>query len=68
MKWEVTEVCPYCESENTIIWNPEIDGYAIYCPHCGEKMMLCDACFHAEDNKEQRCDWCETGCWREMKN
>ena len=66
MRYEITEVCPHCEAENTILWNVENEGYVAYCPRCGKKMMLCDECFHAEDNKEQKCDWCEEkGCWRE---
>ena len=64
---EVTEVCSGCNNENTIIWDCEQDGYVAYCPHCGEKMMLCDACRHADDNPKMFCDWCtESGCWREL--
>ena len=68
MRYEVTEVCPHCESENTIVWNVDIEGYVAYCPRCGNKMMLCDECLHAEDNKAQKCDWCENGCWRVKMN
>lgn len=65
---EVTEVCSSCMNENTIIWDCEQDGYVAYCPHCGEKMMLCDACRHADDNPKMFCDWKneDEGCWREL--
>lgn len=57
--YEVTEVCPHCESENTLIWNEELDGYTAFCPHCGKKMMLCSIC----PERNTGCDWCkETGC------
>lgn len=49
---EVTEPCPHCDSEITVIWNPEEDGYQIHCPRCGEKMMLCSMC-----PMHDRCDW-----------
>lgn len=50
---EVTETCPRCDSEITMIWNPEEDGYQIYCPRCGTKIMLCSMC-----PMRNRCDWC----------
>lgn len=67
-KYEVTEVCPHCERENTLTWDPEEDGYTVYCPKCGNKMMLCDACRHAEDNPKGYCDWKESGCWRQLQD
>jgi hypothetical protein len=54
---EEVEVCPYCDSENIIQWDVEKDGYVIKCSQCGKEMMLCDACYHSDDNKEQKCDW-----------
>lgn len=66
--YEVTEVCPHCESENTLTWNTDIDGYEIYCPHCGNAIMLCDECMHSFDNVNHFCDWSENdGCWRKRK-
>lgn len=65
---EVVEVCPHCMSENVLLWDSEKDGFEVACKHCGEKIMLCDACLHAEDNKEEKCDWCqENGCFRKQK-
>lgn len=62
---EVTEVCPFCECEITVNWNPETRGYEIFCPNCGRKMLLCDACMHAEDGGITICDWTEKGgCFR----
>lgn len=40
----VTEYCSTCETEITVRWNPRKDGYMIYCPSCGERLMLCDEC------------------------
>ena len=45
---EVTEMCPSCGHEVTIIWDTERDGYKAYCPVCGERLMLCSAC-HDDD-------------------
>ena len=64
---EEVEICPYCMNENIIYWNAEKDGYEIICQHCGEKIMLCDACIHSNDNKRQKCDWNEKGCFRKQK-
>jgi len=58
---EVAEWCGECDSENCFIWNVERDGYETVCLHCGEKLMLCDECFHSEDNPLQKCS---EPCWR----
>lgn len=50
---EVTEMCPSCGKEVTIIWDTERDGYKAYCPVCGERLMLCSAC-HDDGHK---CDY-----------
>ena len=42
--FEVYEYCPHCDTEVGVIWNVESDGYEIYCPNCGEKIMLCTMC------------------------
>lgn len=70
MKYEVTEICPHCDRENTLVWDPDKDGYEIYCPNCGEKMMLCTACYdeQRERGKKPFCDWMrEEGCYRKRK-
>ena len=51
----VTEVCPNCEKEVELVWDTDTDGYQIFCPSCGEKMMLCDDCRHSPDTQE--CDF-----------
>ena len=61
---EEVEMCPHCDTEITIEWDVENDGYEVICPECGEKIMLCDACLHSEDNGFQYCDWCKEGCFR----
>lgn len=57
---EVTEVCPHCEAEVTLMWNTETDGYKAFCPHCGKRLMLCDACRHdGPDGKPTgTCNYC----------
>lgn len=57
------EYCPHCEAENEIRWDINEDGFEAYCPHCGKKMMLCDACSHKYGEFYSDCDWCEgKGC------
>lgn len=53
---EVTEYCPHCDREITVSWNVEQDGYQIFCPNCGEPIMLCSMC------DREPCDWTENGC------
>ena len=53
----VPEVCPHCDSEITLIWDVDNDGYRVFCPSCGEELMFCDACFHADDNPGGKCDF-----------
>jgi len=56
--WGQTEVCPHCECESFYShWDPVEKGYIAKCQHCGKEMMLCDACTHAEDNPNHKCDW-----------
>lgn len=67
MKREEVEVCPHCDGEIVLQWNVEQDGYQIKCPYCGEKIMLCDACRHSDDNLNMICDWSEEyGCFRKQ--
>lgn len=53
---EVTECCPHCDREITVLWDVEQNGYQIYCPNCGETIMLCSMC------DREPCDWTENGC------
>lgn len=53
----VTEVCPHCEAEVEMRWNVAADGYKTFCPHCGKRLMLCDACQHPEDKCVENCDY-----------
>lgn len=58
-EYMVTEVCPHCESEITMIWDTKTMGYKAHCPVCGELMMLCDECIHAEDELNADCSHCD---------
>lgn len=53
-RYLVTECCPHCDTESTLMWSVEEHGYEIYCPVCGQKIMLCGMCGHHND-----CDWTE---------
>lgn len=58
---EAVEVCPHCVSENVFPnWDVQKQGYVAKCQHCGEEIMLCDECLHADDNECRRCDWHES--------
>lgn len=56
-KYEVTEMCPHCDNEITMIWDVQNSGHKAYCPVCGERLMLCDACQHSGLDGE-----CVGGC------
>lgn len=45
----VIEVCSYCMNEIEMVWNTDIRGYKAFCPVCGERLMICSECEHAED-------------------
>lgn len=45
--FEVTEVCPHCESEITMTWDTDTMGFKAFCPVCGKRLMLCDECRHS---------------------
>lgn len=59
---EVTECCPHCDKEITLLWDVQKDGYKAFCPKCGGVLMLCSMCL--EDNT--KCDWCDDSesCFR----
>lgn len=56
---EVTEVCSNCMSQNILQWNVADDGYKAYCPHCGDRLMLCDVCpIRSECRYDSKTDSC----------
>lgn len=62
--YTVTEVCPHCESEVKMRWDTDTMGFKAFCPVCGKRLMLCDACRHAEsigpcdyDSQTDICRW-----------
>ena len=66
---EAVDVCPHCDQEVPVLnWAPS-DGYRVYCPYCGERILLCSECYHALDNPKHICDWNDkTGkCFRDYK-
>ena len=59
--FESVEVCPYCDNENVYpMRDVNVSGYVAVCEHCGAEIMLCDECYHSDDNQGQKCDWCAT--------
>ena len=67
---EAVECCPHCDCENVYPnWDVKTQGYVAKCKGCGEDILLCDECLHADDNPGQKCDWSkERGCFRYPKN
>lgn len=67
----VTEFCPHCQTEIEMAWDVKTRGYKAYCPVCGERLMLCDACQHNEDDEYlDDCDYdsCSDSCrWNKNK-
>lgn len=58
----VTEWCSNCNTEIEMAWDVETFGYKAYCPVCGNRLMLCDACQHTPDDKyTDDCDY-DTFC------
>lgn len=53
----VTEFCSNCDTEVELVWDVDVDGFKAFCPHCGERLMLCDACLHREDDYACVCDY-----------
>ena len=45
----VTEWCPNGENESEMRSSVEELGYNAFCPVCGSRLMLCDACQHGEN-------------------
>lgn len=62
---EEVEICPYCDKENVFpMWDTEEQGFVATCQHCGEEILLCDACMHTVcyDGEPHGCDWSGTDC------
>lgn len=62
---EEVEICPFCDKENVYpMWDTEKQGFVVRCQHCGEEILLCDACLHTvcEDGEHHECDWRLTDC------
>lgn len=53
---EVTEVCPNCDNEITMIWNVAERGLKAFCPVCGNRLMLCSEC-PATTERGSACDY-----------
>ena len=53
---EVIELCPHCDKEARLELNAEKVGYKTKCPHCGNTLLLCDACH--QDGNDNHCDKC----------
>ena len=55
----VAEWCPNCDSEIEMVWDVDTRGYKAYRPVCGNRLMLCDACQHTQDDTYKgNCDYC----------
>ena len=48
----VSELCPECDTEITVSWDVDTDGFEIFCPNCGKPMVLCSACHDREDEED----------------
>lgn len=53
----VTEDCPTCGNEVTMVWDVERNGYKATCPFCGGRLMLCDECQHPNGVYSDDCDY-----------
>lgn len=55
----VVEFCSNCGTEVEMNWDVKVSGYKAYCPHCGARLMLCDACLHPDGAYNVgKCDYC----------
>lgn len=57
---ECIEPCPNCGHENVYVnYDPVANGYKAICQECGQEIMLCDECLHADGNEGDSsiCDW-----------
>ena len=51
------EYCNVCNSEIELRWDINRDGFQAYCPVCGNKLMLCDACMHRHGDGCDDCNY-----------
>lgn len=51
------EYCSVCEREIELRWDINVDGFQAYCPVCGSRLMLCDACMHRFGELVDDCDF-----------
>ena len=51
------EYCNVCEHEIELKWDINQDGFQAYCPVCGSRLMLCDACIHRYGDALNDCDY-----------
>lgn len=58
------EYCNVCENEIELRWDINRDGFQAYCPVCGSRLMLCDACNHRHG---EPCDDCDFGIWKDKE-
>lgn len=40
----VVDWCIHCNRQVTMLWDIHEDGLTAFCPHCSQKMMLCNYC------------------------
>lgn len=54
----VSEYCSNCETEIEMRWSVNVLGYKAFCPVCGKRLMLCDACQHPGGGPcSENCDY-----------
>lgn len=54
----VSEYCSNCETEIEMRWDVKAFGYKAFCPVCGKRLMLCDACRHPDGGQcSEDCDY-----------
>lgn len=51
------EYCSTCENEIEIRWDINRDGFQAYCPVCGSRLMLCDACMQRTGEFVDDCNY-----------
>ena len=51
------EMCPHCGNEIKLRWDINKDGFKAFCPVCGRRLMLCDACAHRFGDHTDDCDY-----------
>ena len=51
------EYCNTCECEIELRWDINRDGFQAFCPVCGSRLMLCDACTHRFGGCLDDCDY-----------